>query len=121
MFKFKTFAIAVTVLTGIVFALPTSSQAMPQAAPAKIDAASTGNLIQVYHRSYYRYARCSARIHRYYHEHYRPCNDYYPYYGYYRPYYRYYRRPYYAVDPDYVYDYSYDGYYGRPWIGVYIR
>ena len=113
MFKFKTFAIAAAVLTSVVFTMPTSSQAVPQAAPVKIDAASNGNLVQVYHRTYYWYDRCYARVHRYYHEHYRACNDYYPYYGYYRPYYGYYTRPYYS-------DYPYYGYYG-PGIGLYIR
>jgi hypothetical protein len=108
--NFKTFAIAAAALSSVVFAMPTSSQAMPQAAPVKIEAASNGNNVQVYYRRYYRYSRCYARYHRYYHEHYRPCDDYYrSYYGYYRPYYGYYQRPYYGYHPYY-------GYYERPWL-----
>ena len=114
MINFKTSAIAAAVLSSVVFAMPTSSQAMPQAAPVKIDAASNGNLVQVHYRRYCRYGRCYGRYQRYglYHEHYRP------YYGYYRPYYGYYRRPYYGYyqQPYYGY-YPYNGYYGGPYWG----
>jgi len=78
--NFKTLAIAAAVLSSVVFAMPTSSQAMPQAVPVKIDAASNGNLVHVYYRRYYRryygYDPCYSRIHRYYQEHYRECNYY---------------------------------------------
>jgi hypothetical protein len=96
--NFKTLTVAAAVLSSVVFAMPASSQAMPQAAPVKIDAASNGNLVQVYYRGYCRDGRCYAPYHRYvhYHEHYRPYYGYYrPYYGYYRPHYDYYR-PYYG-------------------------
>jgi hypothetical protein len=114
--NFKTLAIAAAVLSSVVFAMPTSSQAMPQAAPVKIDAASNGNLVQVYYRRHCQHGRCYARYHRYghYHEYQRsyydncpPYDGYYrsyygadrpgcdrPCYGYYRPYASYYRRSY---------------------------
>lgn len=103
MINFKTLAITAAVSSSVAFAVPTSSQAMPQAALVKIDAASNGNLVQVHYR---RYGRCYARYHRYreyqrsyydscppyygyYLPHYgadRPCKSYYrPCYGYYRP------------------------------------
>ena len=115
MTNFKTLAIAAVLSSGVVFAMPAASQAMPRVAPVKIDAASDGNLVQVYYkRRYCRYGRCYryARYHRY--RYYRP------HYGYYRPY-RYYR-PYYGY-------YPYNGYYGRPYwggwggpgIGLYFR
>jgi hypothetical protein len=110
--NFKLLAIAAAVLGSVTIAMPTSSQAVPQAVPVKIDAASDHNLVQVYHR-YYRYGRCYARLHRYYHEHYRPCDDYYRlYYGYYRPY-----RPYYGYYRTYRPYYGYYPYDDRPWIG----
>ena len=85
--NFKTLTFAAAVLSSVVFAMPISSQAMPQAAPVKIEAASNGNLGQVYYRGYCGYGRCYAPYHSYSHDHER----YRPYYGYYRPYYRYYR------------------------------
>lgn len=81
MINFKTLAIA-AVLSSAVFAMPTSSRSMPQAAPVKIDAASNGSLVQVHYR---RYGRCDAQYQRY---------------GRYRKYQRYDNYP------------SYDGYYG---------
>jgi hypothetical protein len=103
--NFKTLAMAAAVLSSVVFAMPTSSQAMPPA-PVKIDAASNGNTVQVHYRRYCRNGRCYARYHRY-REHLRsdyPCPPYYGYYlprygadrpckSYYRPYYGHYRRP----------------------------
>src|SRR5688572_22438509 len=59
--NFKTLAMAAAVLSSVVFAMPTSSRAMPQAAPVKIDAASNGNLVQVHYRRYCRNGRCYVR------------------------------------------------------------
>jgi hypothetical protein len=111
--NFKTLAIA-AVLSSVAFAMPSSSQAMPQAAPVKIDAASNGSLVQVYYR-YCQYGRCYAQYHRYGHYHkyqrsyYDNCR---PCYGYYRPeassyrrsygypsFYRYYERPCFGPGP----------------------
>ena len=61
MFSIKVLAVATAVSAGVVLAMPAPSQAMPQAAPVKIDAANNGNLAQVhyryrhYHRHYYRH------------------------------------------------------------------
>jgi hypothetical protein len=102
--NFKTLAIAAAVLGGVAFALPTSSQAMPQAALVNIQAASNSNLVQVHKRRYCRDGRCDDRYYRYreyQRSYYDMCPPYYgyylPYYGadrpcksYYRPYYRYY-------------------------------
>jgi hypothetical protein len=41
--------------------MPAPSQAMPQAAPVKIDVANNGNLAQVHYRRHHRH------YHRYYH------------------------------------------------------
>jgi hypothetical protein len=104
--NFKTLAMAAAVLSSVVFAMPTSSRAMPQAAPVKIDAASNGNTVQVHYRRYCRNGRCYSRYHRN-REHLRsdyPCPPYYGYYlprygadrpckSYYRPHYGYHRRP----------------------------
>jgi hypothetical protein len=103
-------AIAAAVLSSVVFAMPPSSQAMPRAAPVKIDAASNGNLVQVRHRRYCRYGRYHVRYHRhgnyreYQRSHYSNCPPYYGYYlprygsdrpckSYYRTYYRSSKRP----------------------------
>jgi hypothetical protein len=121
--NFRTLAIAVAVLSGVVFAMPTSSQAMPPVVPVKIDAASNGSLVQIYYRRYCRYGRCYAQYRRYGYREYRrsyydncqPYDGYYgadrpccyrPCYGYYQPqassyrraygypsFYRYYERP----------------------------
>jgi hypothetical protein len=107
--NFKTLAIAAAVLSSVVFALPTSSQAMPQAAPVKIDAASNGNLIQVHSRRYCRYGRCYARYRyrEYQRSYYDSCP---PYYGYYLPHY--------GADRPCKSNYRpYYGYYRRPWLG----
>jgi hypothetical protein len=102
----KTFAMACAILSSVVFAMPSSSQAMPQTVPVKIDAASNGNLVQVHSRRYCRHGRCTVRYQRY-REHKRssyPCPPYYGYYlprygadrpckSHYRPYYSHYRRP----------------------------
>ena len=107
--NFKTLAIAAAVLSSVVFAMPTSSQAMPQAAPVKIDAASNGNFVQVHYRRYCRYGRCYARYHRYreyQRSYYDSCP---PYYGYYLPHYG-------ADRPCKSYYRRYYGYY-RPWLG----
>jgi hypothetical protein len=110
--KFKTLVMAAAVLSSVVFAMPTSSQAIPQTAPLKIDAAGNGNAVQIHYRRYCRNGRCYARYHRY-REYYRsvyPCP---PYYGYYLPFYgsdrpcKSYYRPYY-------------GHYRRPGIGLYF-
>jgi hypothetical protein len=90
-FSIKALAVATAVTAGVVLAMPATSQAMPQAAPVKIDAAKNSNLTQVYYR-YCRYHRCYYRHHyvRRYYRHY----GYYPYryryYGYYPYHYRYY-------------------------------
>jgi hypothetical protein len=64
-FSIKVLAVATAISAGVVLAMPAPSQAMPQAAPVKIDAANNGNLAQVHYRKY---------RHRHYHRH---------YYGYY--------------------------------------
>jgi hypothetical protein len=115
--NFKTLAIAAAVLSSVVFAMPRSSQAMPQAAPVKIDAASNGTLVQVHYRRYCRYGRCYARDHRYreyQRSYYDSCP---PYYGYYRPHYGADRPCKSNYRPDYSY-YPYYGHYRRPWLGL---
>lgn len=59
MVSIKVLAVAAAVSAGVVLAMPAPSQAMPQAAPVKIDAATNGNLAQVYyrHRHHHRYYR----------------------------------------------------------------
>lgn len=111
MINFKTLAIAAAVLSGVVFAMPTSSQAVPHAAPVKIAAASNGNLVQVHTRRYCRNGRCYDRYHRYsrYREYQRSFYNCPPFYGYYLPYYgsdrpcRSYDRPYYRAHRYYRY------------------
>jgi hypothetical protein len=97
-FSIKTLAMATAVSAGVVFAMPTTSQAMPQTAPIKVDVAKDSNIVDVRHRKWHRGkkwvrycrnhwdpVRCghrSARVYRYrYYDDYDP----YPYYGYYRP------------------------------------
>ncbi len=106
MINFKKWAIAAAVLVSVGLAVPTSSHAMPQAAPAKIDAASKDKLLEVHDRRYCRSGRCYVRHYRY-REYLRsdyPCPPYYGYYlprygtdrpckSHYRPYYGYYKRP----------------------------
>jgi hypothetical protein len=48
--------------------MPTPSQAMPQTAPVKIDAANNGKLVQVHyrHRHYHHRYRHYHRYHRHY-------------------------------------------------------
>ena len=48
MFSIKVLAVATAVSAGVVLAMPAPSQAMPQAAPVRIDAANNGNLAQVH-------------------------------------------------------------------------
>ena len=67
MFSIKVLAVAAVVSAGIVIAMPAPSQAMPQAAPAKIDAANNGNLTQVHYRYRHRHYH---RYHRHYYRHY---------------------------------------------------
>jgi hypothetical protein len=108
--NFKTLTIAAAF--SVVFAMPNSSQAMPQAAPMKIDAASNGNLVQIHSRRYCRHGRCYVRYHRY-REHLRssyPCP---PYYGYYLPRYG-------ADRPCKSYYRPHYGYHGRPGVGLYF-
>src|SRR5262245_49769269 len=98
MFHIKTLAMATAVSAGALFAMPATSQAMPQSAPVTVDAASNSNIVSVRHTTrrwarYCRYnmddVRCNhGRVYgRYYR--YRSYDE--PYYGYYpyRP--RYYR------------------------------
>ena len=107
MINFRTSAIAAAVLSSVVFAMPTSSQAMPQAAPVKIVKATNGNLVQV--RRYY-HRRHNYRRYRHYGHNYRR----YRHYGHYR--HRYNRRHYYANNyyyPNYYRSSYYcGGYYG---------
>ncbi|MGE0238827.1 MAG: hypothetical protein AB7F09_03690 [Parvibaculaceae bacterium] len=99
MFSIKTLAMATAVSAGVVFAMPTASQAMPQSAPVKVDTAKNGNIVDVRHRKwhkgkkwarYCRYSddrRCYKRRHYSRHYRYRYYDRYdEPYYGYYRPY-----------------------------------
>jgi hypothetical protein len=91
-FNIKTLALASAVSAGVLFAMPATSQAVPQSAPIQVDMAKNGNLVEVRHKSSKRWARYCARNwddrrcnhrkryvkrYRYYDE---------PYYGYYRPY-----------------------------------
>jgi len=69
-FSIKVLAVAAAVSAGVVFTMPAPSQAVPQAAPVKIDATNNGNLAQVKYRRHHRYYA------RHYHRHY-----YGPYYG----------------------------------------
>ena len=69
MFSIKALALATAVSAGVVLAMPAPSQAMPQAAPVKIDVANDGNLAQVH----YRYRHKHRHHHRYHwhrHRHY---------------------------------------------------
>jgi hypothetical protein len=76
-FSIKILAVATALSAGVVLATPAPSQAMPQVAPVKIDAASNGNLALVHYRKYrhkhysrhkhYRKYRYSRRYHRHYH------------------------------------------------------
>ena len=83
----KILAGAVAVFSGIVFAMPTSSQGMPQAAPVKINSSSNDNLAQVDYRRHCRHGRCHPGHRRYarFRESHPPYCP--PYYGYYTPYY----------------------------------
>jgi len=57
-FSIKVLAVATAVSAGVILAMPAPSQAMPQAAPVKIDAANNANLTQVryrHHRRHYRH------------------------------------------------------------------
>ncbi len=106
MINSKALAVATAVLISVVLAVPTSSEAMPQAALVRIGAASNSSLVQVHYRRHCPYGHCYARYHRtreYLRSDY-PCPPYYGYYlprygadrpckSYYRPYYGYYRRP----------------------------
>jgi len=56
-FNIKVLAVAMAVSAGVVLAMPAPSQAMPQAAPVKIDAANNSNLAQVHYRKYRHYHR----------------------------------------------------------------
>jgi hypothetical protein len=106
----KTLLMAAAISTGVAFALPVASQAMPQSAPVKMQTANDGNLVQVNHKKkWYKkkwrknkwresrrwrhkrwarycdpwdgcYRRRHARFYRYWDE---------PYYGYGYPYYGY--------------------------------
>ena len=61
MFSIKVLAMATAVSAGVVLAMPAPSQAMPQAAPVKIDAANNGNLAQVHYKKYRHYHRYHRR------------------------------------------------------------
>jgi hypothetical protein len=63
-FSIKVLAVTAAVSVGVALAMPAPSQAMPQAAPVKIDAANNGNLTQVYYRRHHRHYA------RHYHRHY---------------------------------------------------
>jgi hypothetical protein len=94
----RTLAMTAAVSAGVVFAMPMTSQAMPQSSPVKIDTVKNSNVVDVKHKKrwkkwakYCAYVddwRCyrrhrHARIYRY--RYYEPYYE--PYYGYYRPYY----------------------------------
>lgn len=66
MVSIKLLAVATALSAGVVLATPAPSQAMPQAAPVKIDAANNANLAQVQYRYRYRH----RHHHRYHHWHY---------------------------------------------------
>ena len=65
MFSIKALAVATAISAGVVLAMPAPSQAMPQAAPVKIDVANNGNLAQIRYRH-----RHHHRYHRHHHWHY---------------------------------------------------
>ena len=113
MSSYKTLTIAAA-LSSLIFAMPASTQAMPQAVPEKIAAASYGNLVQVHYRRYCRNGRCYPRYHR--HREYLPsfyrCP---PFYGYYLPQYGADRPCKNYLRPDYR-SYSYSGHYRRSWL-----
>jgi hypothetical protein len=109
--NFKTLASAAA-LSSVIFAMPISGEAMPQAVPGKIAAASNGNLVQVHTRRYCRYGRCNVRYYRY-RERLRssyPCP---PYYGYYLPRYG-------ADRPCKSYFRPHYGHYRRSGVGIYF-
>jgi hypothetical protein len=64
-FNFKVLATATALSAGVILAMPAPSQAMPQAAPVKIEAVSNGNLAQVHYRKYRH-----RHYYRHYHSHY---------------------------------------------------
>jgi hypothetical protein len=108
MLNFRTLLMAAGLSVGVAFAMPATSQAMPQIAPIKVDAAKDSNIVDVRHKKRWkrwaRYCRhnwddwrChrrhrSARFYR--HRYYNPYYE--PYYGYYEPYPYYYGRRFYG-------------------------
>jgi hypothetical protein len=103
-FSIKALAVVTVVSAGVIFAMPVASQAMPQSAPVKADAATNSNIVNVRHNT-----RRWARYCRYNMDDYR-CNH-----G--RRYSRYNRYRYYD---DRSYDDRYYGYYRHrgPGIGL---
>jgi hypothetical protein len=68
-FSIKVLAVAAVVSAGVVLATPAPSQAMPQAAPVKIDVAKDGNLAQVHYRYKHRHRHGRMHYHRYHRHH----------------------------------------------------
>jgi hypothetical protein len=85
MLNFRTLLMAAGLSVGVAFAMPATSQAMPQIAPIKVDAAKDSNIVDVRHKK-----RWKRWAHRYYNPYYEP------YYGYYEPYPYYYGRRFYG-------------------------
>ena len=98
MISIKTLVAAAAISAGFAFAMPATSQAMPQSSPLKIDTIKNSDIVQIHYKKrskkWARYCRRNwddprcyrrhrqARYYRYrYHEPY-----YEPYYGYYEPY-----------------------------------
>ena len=67
-FSIKVLAVATALSAGVALAMPAPSQAMPQAAPVKIDAANNGNLTQIHYKYKHKY-RHHHRRHYYGHYH----------------------------------------------------
>lgn len=128
MINIKSLLLAGAVATGIAFAMPAASQAMPASAPVKIQIDKDSNIVQANHKKRWkRHKRWrESRRWRHHRRYARYCD---PWDGCYRRrharYYRYWDEPYYG---GYGYPY-YGGYgpgfygngYGGPGLGIYFR
>lgn len=124
MTKIKTLLIAAAVSTGVAFAMPTASQAMPASTPVKMQAVKDGNIVKVHKKKWRKNKWRESRRWRHNRRWARYCD---PWDGCYRRrharFYRYWDEPYYGYGyGGYPY---YGGYYGpgfyRPGIGLYFR
>jgi hypothetical protein len=119
----KTVLMAAAVSVGVTLAMPATSQAMPQSAPVKMQAAKDGNIVDVRHRKRWRKHHWrESRRWRHHRRWGRYCD---PWDGCYRRrharYHRYWDEPYYGYGyPDYYYGGYGPGFYG-PGIGFQFR